>query len=563
MTCRAWTKARALARTARFLRDETGAILVLWIMSLVAVVAFVALVFDMGRVQVTHGEFQSFADSVALAAAGELDGRVDAIARATAAAAEVADTNVYGGDGTLQGAGDYTLTFLSGLPEPDEDDETYNPELASTTSFETDVDAAARLVRVTITRFDFFDLGFLAATRALLGTGTTASAQVAVEAIAGFTMEACDIAPLMVCLPPNWHADANPGVGVNMRSRGNGASWTPGEFGFLTQGLLNTGGPCDAAKNKKDQDVCYLAASGPVTKCFARNGVDFETGEKDGNYAAAINARFDIYLKSMSDGASNPLYAPAPNRISGIKITKRTVKGNGAVDCTYDTAEDTVGLPPDTCLMNETCADGRFGDGTWDRRKYFGVNYLGESRYVLDDQGNVVTENGNKNGKPVVRTDFTDVDLSDWATELPSAMVAWFNANGLTPENATRWETYQAENEVSGTILPITGDSESHAETGRPQCNLTGGDEIDVYRRTVIVAGVVCTDDEGDSLYQGSANNVPVEEFIEIFLTNPAIEGATDDKFNLYGEVIRSVGKKGYGGAGDGGKFRDVVQLYR
>ena len=56
---------------------------------------------------------------------------------------------------------------------------------------------------------------------------------------------------------------------------------------------------------------------------------------------------------------------------------------------------------------------------------------------------------------------------------------------------------------------------------------------------------------------------MPVEEFIEIFLTNPAIEGATDDKFNLYGEVIRSVGKKGYGGAGDGGKFRDVVQLYR
>ena len=56
---------RTLTRTGRFVRDEAGAVLVLWIMSLVAVIAFVALVFDMGRVQVTHGELQSFADSVA------------------------------------------------------------------------------------------------------------------------------------------------------------------------------------------------------------------------------------------------------------------------------------------------------------------------------------------------------------------------------------------------------------------------------------------------------------------------------------------------------------------
>ena len=89
-----------------FLRNEAGAVMVLWIMSLVAVLGFVALVFDIGRVQSTHGELQAFADSVALAAAGELDGNPNAIDRATAAAAEVSDTHAYGGDGILSGSSD-------------------------------------------------------------------------------------------------------------------------------------------------------------------------------------------------------------------------------------------------------------------------------------------------------------------------------------------------------------------------------------------------------------------------------------------------------------------------
>jgi hypothetical protein len=548
---------RIFARSGRFLRDEAGAVLVLWILSLVAVLAFVALIFDMGRVQVTHGELQSFADSVALAAAGELDGRADAIARATAAAAEVADTNVYGGDGVLE-AGDYTLTFLTGLPEPDPTDASYNPELDSTTGYETDVDALARLVRVQVNPVSN-TVNFLAATRALVGSAGGDTMATRAEAVAGFTMEACDIAPMMVCLPPGWHADDHRGDGIDLRSRGNGASWTPGEFGFLKQPLLNTGGPCEDYSGNQ-QDTCYLAAAGPVTKCFAQDGVDFKTGQNDGNYAAAINARFDIYLKSMGDGTNDPLFAPAPNLISGIMLSKRKVVGQGQVKCDYDTSTNTVGLPPDTCFPDGDCPSafgGRFGDGNWDRKKYFGVNYLGESRYQLDDDGNVVTHNGKQNGIPVDRTDFSDVDLSNWATELPGEMVQWFNANGRTPLTATRWETYQSENAVTGNIL------DGLDETGRPQCNLTNNNDVDIYRRTIIVAGVVCTDAAGNSLYQGSADNVPVEEFVQVFLTNPAIEGATEDKFNFYGEVIQSVGKKGYGGAGDGGKFRDVVQLYR
>ncbi len=537
---------RTLARACRFVRDEAGSVLVLWIASLVAVLAFVALVFDMGRVQVTHGELQSFADSVALAAAGELDGSADAIARATAAAAEVADTNVYGGDGTLSGAGDYTLTFLTGLPASDTGD---TSSFVLSSPYDAGDDATARLVRVAVTPVSI-GVDFLAATRALTGAGGGATMSMAAEAVAGFTQEACDIAPMMMCLPHGWNADAHKGDMIEMRAGGSGAAWTPGEFGFLQQNLLNTGGPC-ANLNGNKQDLCYLAAAGPVTKCFAKTGVDFKTGQSQGNFAAAINTRFDVYLSTMNGSEGDPLFAPAPNRISGIEVTRTTAGNSGNINCSYDSSPDTVGLPPDTCFDTDTCGgfDGRFGDGVWDRKKYFGVNYLYMDQYVLDGDGNPTT----------TETDFSSVTYADIDAALPAEMAQWLSANALTTQTATRFEIYRAENAVTGDIL--TGVS----ETGRPACNLTSSNPlVDEFRRTIIAAGVVCTDAAGNSLYNGSATGVPVEEFVRVFLTKPAVsDGGGSDKFSIWVEVVGSEGKSGYGGAGSGGIFRDVVQLYR
>ena len=66
---------------------------------------FLALTLDIGRLSATHTEFQSFADNVALAAAGELDGKNDAITRATAAAANmISDSQTFAnGSNTLSG----------------------------------------------------------------------------------------------------------------------------------------------------------------------------------------------------------------------------------------------------------------------------------------------------------------------------------------------------------------------------------------------------------------------------------------------------------------------------
>ncbi|MCB1337285.1 MAG: hypothetical protein KDK10_07470 [Maritimibacter sp.] len=537
---------RLCARSRAFPRDEAGAVMVLWMMSLVAVLGVVALVIDLGRVQVAHGELQSFADSVALAAAGELDGSANAIARASAAAAEVADSVAYGGDTVLSGSGDYTLTFLTGLPSDD---------AASTSSYELSSpydaadDAAAAFVRVQVTPATF-SVNFLAATRALIGAANN-DASVTAEAIAGFSLEACDVSPMMFCMPAGWNADSSKGKSIQLRAGGGnasgGAAWTPGEFGFLQQNLLNTGGPCAAYSGVK-QDLCYLAAAGAVSKCYSQNGVDFKTGQSTGNFAAALNTRFDIFESTMGDGVTDALFAPAPNRISGIAVDRKVNGKSGNVSCSYDASTNTIALPPDTCFASSTCgtgALGRFGDGTWDRKLYFGVNYLHMS-------------------PTAPAADFAALDYTTIAAALPAEMASWLTSKSLTAETATRFEIYQAENAITGSILSGTGgDGNPIAETGRPACNLTSNPLADVYRRTIIAAGIACTDATGSPLYTGSASGVPVEEFVMLFLTKPAVKDASGDKFTIWAEVVGSVGKKGYGGAGTGGVFHDVVQLYR
>ncbi|SNS44907.1 Tad domain-containing protein [Tropicimonas sediminicola] len=478
------------------LRKATeGTILVFWGISFATFLGLVALSFDLGRIGITQTELQSFADHVALAAAGELDGRPDSIDRARAAAANfITDHKTFGsGDSTLSGDADYALTFFRSLPSSD---------LTAMTDIATEPEDAA-YVRATATA-STVDMTFAAAFAALTGNAAP-DGVVRASAVAGFTMYACDITPMMFCVPgPDWSADDHTGDMVLLRTGGQGAAWGPGDFGFLDpQNVkVDPNGPCAGLSNQQ-LDRCLLGAVGSITQCFVQKGVDMEPGQKVGIEDAAINVRFDMYSATMNNKKNDPDYAPAPNVIDGL-VTK-SCKADDNVVSNQDPTPLSVPLPPDDCFPG--CP--RFGDGNgWatGRANYVNVNYGG-----VDPTG--------------------------------------------LPADATRYEFYKKEIDLHGgalsseAILPA-----GNPETGRPQCAPQATSNPD--RRVIIVAGIDCAANN----IQGSASNVPVQEFVKIFLVQPGkVSGAK--QFDILGEVVGTAG--GVGGGAAGATFHDVVQLYR
>lgn len=475
--------------------DEEGAILVFWAIALIIILGIVAMSFDMGRVASTQSELQSFADTVALASAGELDGKADAITRATAAAANlIADYQSFGdGDHDLGGALDYTLTFFSTLPGSD---------TASLTAGQTTDAKLAAYVRVTVAPRNVpFSIG--AAFFALTGNAAP-DTTVGGTAVAGFTQYACDITPLMFCIPsPTFQADQNIGRMILLRSGGSGAAWGPGDFGFLDPDKIavDAGGPC-AGLNGAQLDACLIGAEGSITQCFAMRGVDTEPGQKVGIENSSFNVRFDMYDSIMNGKKNDARFAPAPNVIKGIvpKGKGATCTGNNPVGST-----NSVGLPRDTCFASGTCS--RFGDGNW---------AAGRTSYVSTNYG----------------------------------------ATDPHPTATTRYQYYKAEIAAAGGGASRSAILTGRQETGRPICSANQSSDPD--RRVVIAAGIDCTANP----IQGRATNVPVKEFVKLFLTEPVgTDSASPPHLSLYAEVVGSA--QGNGGSASAGVFHDVVQLYR
>ncbi|MBD3678494.1 MAG: Tad domain-containing protein [Rhodobacteraceae bacterium] len=479
--------------------SEDGTILAFWGVSFAALFGMVAMSFDMGRIAITQTELQSFADNVALAAAGELDGGADAITRAQAAAATmISDRKTFGsGDSLLSGPTDYALVFLSDLPASD---------TAPMTAVTTDPEDAV-FARV-IANASTVDLTFAAAFTALTGEGGPDNV-VSASAVAGMTQYACDVTPLMFCLPHGgYSAEANKGAMIRLRSGGQGAAWGPGDFGFLdpSRALIDMDGPC-AGLTGVNLDACLLGAVGSITQCFAQRGVDTEPGQKVGIEDAIFNVRFDIYRSIMNGNRNDPDYAPAPNVIKGIRPN-----GGGSCIGGNEQVANTEELPRDDCLISGTCPLGsRFGDGNWSNGR--------TNAYVAANYGGVDPH----------------------------------------PGAATRYEYYLAEIAAAG------GAGSSNAiltglgldETGRPMCS--NNQVADPERRVVIAAGIDC----GANPINGAEEGVPVQEFFKLFLTEPvSSDGSSPPNLDIWVEIVGTANGGG-AGAGSSGLFRDIVQLYR
>ncbi len=500
-------------------RDERGTVAILWGTALVAFLGFFAITLDVGRLNSTHAELQSFADNVALAAAGELDGQPDAITRATNAAANlISDSQTFAtGPSALSGASDYTLTFHSALPVSD-----LTPLGADVTLDPRE----AKFAQIVLTPKSV-SMSLASALDRMLGGSGFSATNISTEAVAGYSKAACDISPLMFCLPPNWESTLTVGDQILLRSGGNGTAWGPGNFGFIDLAAFeDSSGVCaDEGGNKL---ACLIAAQSQITQCVLTNGLDTEPGQKVGITNAAFNVRFDIYRTVLNGEKNNPDFAPAPNVIKGIQK-----KGGGScIQGNEEVTPDTTALGRDTCMAAGTCGgNNRFGDGNWDRDAYINQNY---------ELADGIPGNG--------------IGSIDHLPDLSGAELAFAG---------TRYGMYLREiawgNDATNSGAPNILDP-SLAETGRPMCS--NQMSTDPARRVVTAAGIDCAANP----VSGSTTGVPVTKFVAVFLTEPVgDDGASPPSFDIHGEVVGfpDVSGVGSGGNGFGGIFRDVVQLYR
>lgn len=341
--------------------DDEGAILTIFAIMLAIFIGVAALAYDFGRLAATQSELQSFADNVALAAAGELNARPDSIERAEAAAAAlVSDWQTYGEGSNTLGPDDFTLTFYAARPD---DAGTVEPTTDSLSAGYVTVRIADRTVR------PIFGAAFSALTGQDAGRDNADA-----YAVAGFTSYGCNISPMMFCAPSaDFRADENVGMAVRLRTGGNVGTWGPGAFGFLDPSpkLIDPAGVC-AGLNGSKLDICLISAVGDGTSCIDQRGITISPGQRVGNYEAALNVRFDIYEATANGLRDDPLYPPAPNVLSGyLPPNGQCISGSSVPD------PDSVGLPPDDCQVAGTC--GAWGDGDWSlgRQTYIDVNYDG------------------------------------------------------------------------------------------------------------------------------------------------------------------------------------------
>jgi hypothetical protein len=170
----------------------------------------------------------------------------------------------------------------------------------------------------------------------------------------------CQITPLAICNPAEavngvgaeWDPTAYYGTQILVRQhQGQGASWAPGNFGFLdVPGFGNGAG-----------GLANALGTGGSPICFGTN-VTTEPGQTNGA-RAALNTRFDMYENPFFRNADrDPNFPPAENVIKGYDTS-----GNYCNQPQPSADPNVMGLPRDTDLSSSN----RFGNGQWMCAQYW------------------------------------------------------------------------------------------------------------------------------------------------------------------------------------------------
>ena len=486
-------------------------------------------------------ELQDAADQAALAGATQLDQQDGAIDRATSAARGdlVRNLTLFANDG---GGNDVEIPegdvyFYATQADAEAGTNALDPD-------DEDSDVEAAFIRVAVeTR---------TANYALTPVVGAISGSLNAEAVAGLGSALCRTPPLMICNPSeptsngdttlDFDVDAHIGQGLLVKG-GGGASWAPGNFGYLDTIPGSGGGTPELLR--------ALGWTAPPGNCVSQSGnvtVDMETG----NHAAvadAVNTRFDIYNGNTNSVCPSPGSCPAsidsvkdvvhPPRNAGDSITGQQCRlhnqgwqevaaagrylpsSNAALPTT--STPSAMGHPRDICHSTDPKAcSGPFGDAFWDRDAYFRSHY--------------------------VRSDGTSWSAAEWRSNLAAnGFTATIDGVGVSrPTRPTRYQVYAWEIANQGTTIDgvtILGARTvgSNSSYGTPVCSSARGygtgtvpSEFVADRRRLSVAIVNC------AAYnvRGSSVDIPVRRWVDVFLVQPSLDRGRTQKDEMYVEII-------------------------
>lgn len=552
----------------RLYRSERGAVAPTIALSLTGLIAIGGLAFDYARLANLDTELQDAADQAALAAASQLDQTNGSIQRATAAAQSLlTNRTLMANDANASGTAVTIPTVIFYPTKADAEADTNG--FTTTTNY-----ANAHFVRIVV-----------AARRANYAltpiVGAFTSGNISAEAVAGLGSSTCKVPPVMICNPQetggntNFDASTLIGKGLKLVSVGNGnGTWAPGNFGYL-----DTGGGSSGATGLRE-GLGWNTAPG---NCIAQTGVNTKPGAST-SVTDALNTRFDIYDSSQSCPSGGLCQASINSR----KDVSRAANANGNNSCklhnqgwnegatatayewgTIPTSPSTalpttttpsvMGHPRDMCHAVPSgttgMCTGPVGDGAWDRDAYFRTNYL---RTVAGAGGAAGTRWSSANWQ-------ANTGLS------PSVAVT--ASNYASRYNVYKWEIANRGTTVDGVVVlgprVVSGNGASaFTAYGQPVCSnaqtppngtgqIPGANTPD--RRRLSVAVVNCAANG----VNGNSTNVPVQQWIEIFLVEPSINrGSATNAGDVYAEVI-GVSQAGAGATAGQVIRRDVPYLVK
>ncbi|WP_342245870.1 Tad domain-containing protein [Pseudomonas sp. OTU5201] len=290
-------------------RRQRGAVLVLVVVALLAILAMAALALDGSHMLLNKTRLQNAVDAAALSGAKTLQqvmGSGNASTLTKEAALATLSLNAAAlGNGELAEA----MSANAGFAVVELSSSVYGP-------FAFPGPANARYVRVSVPDYPLtgFFWGILQAT----GDGDAPEKAVAAIATAGPSPSSpCDIAPLMVCGDPNAY-DPDTGlfwgyqfgdVEVLKSAAGNAPAIGPGNFQLIRLG--NNTGAADIRN----------ALAGGIDQCnTVGNEVETEPGNSVGPVAQGLNTRFGVYTGPMGNSASSY----PPDLVTGFSNPKMT-----------------------------------------------------------------------------------------------------------------------------------------------------------------------------------------------------------------------------------------------